>query len=88
MLQMWHSFVDGFWKGFNPPATLVKDTCLGSVVLKRGDKVRKSGGDYSFYGTVVAVFNKIGNPKAYRIVVEDSRGILLIMNPTQVEMAN
>lgn len=46
--------------------------------LKVGDRVAKTGGDYTFEGVVVAAFQKRGG--AWRYVVEDARGILLIMN--------
>jgi hypothetical protein len=41
-----------------------------------GDKVVKVGGDYTFEGTVVAVFNKLAGQE--RFVVEDDRGVLHI----------
>lgn len=42
-----------------------------------GDRVIKTDGDYTFEGTVVAVVHKLSG--AIRYVVEDDRGILLIM---------
>jgi hypothetical protein len=42
--------------------------------FKVGDKVSKVGGDYTFEGTVVAVFTKLSG--AIRLVVEDDRGVL------------
>ena len=39
-----------------------------------GDKVKKVGGDYTFEGTVVAVFQKLSGVTRY--VVEDDRGVL------------
>lgn len=42
-----------------------------------GDRVIKTDGDYTFEGTVVAVIHKLSG--AIRYVVEDDRGILLIM---------
>lgn len=48
-----------------------------------GDRVRKTGGDYTFVGTIVSLFTKRGG--ACRVVVEDGRGLLLIMNETQLE---
>jgi hypothetical protein len=44
--------------------------CLYNV----GDKVEKVGGDYTFEGTVVSVFEKLSG--AVRLVVEDDRGVL------------
>lgn len=42
--------------------------------FKVGDKVEKVGGDYTFVGTVVSVFQKLSG--AVRLVVEDDRGVL------------
>jgi hypothetical protein len=42
--------------------------------FKVGDKVEKVGGDYTFVGHVVAVFEKLSG--AIRLVVEDDRGVL------------
>lgn len=50
-----------------------------------GDHVVKRGGDYTFEGVVVAKFNKRSG--AVRVVVEDDRGLLLIMNAKQLEFA-
>jgi hypothetical protein len=59
------------------------------VDFKRGDLVCKTGGDYTFYGRVVATFHKWNKADAVRVVVEDDRGLLLIMNPKQIrESAN
>jgi len=52
--------------------------------IQRGDNVIKSSGDYIFEGKVAAVYQKIGS-KQYRLVVEDDRGLNLIMNPRQVK---
>lgn len=46
-------------------------------VFKRGDIVDKIGGDYTFTGTVVAVFTKLDGGQT-RYIVEDHRGLLLI----------
>jgi len=46
-------------------------------------RVRKTGGDYAYEGFVVASFVKLAG--AVRVVVEDERGLLLIMNPRQLE---
>lgn len=53
--------------------------------IKVGDKVQKVGGDYTFEGTVAAVFPKVKNPIAIRVVVEDDRGILHIYSPKNLE---
>ena len=43
-----------------------------------GDKVEKVGGDYTFEGIVVSVFEKLSG--AIRLVVEDDRGVLHVYN--------
>jgi hypothetical protein len=54
-----------------------------------GDRVRKTKGDYTFEGEVVAIFNKRATspfvPGPRRYVVEDDRGLLFIFNETQLE---
>jgi hypothetical protein len=53
--------------------------------LHVGLKVKKISGDYSFKGTIVSCFQKQSG--VWRVVVEDDRGLLLIMNPaTQLEV--
>ena len=47
-----------------------------------GKVVCKTGGDYEFDGVIVGVVTKLSG--AERFVVEDSRGLLLIMNASQV----
>lgn len=63
-------------------------TATGSLV-RVGDRVRKTGGDYTFEGEVIALFHKrapsILSPGPLRVIVEDDRGLLLIMNPNQLE---
>jgi hypothetical protein len=49
---------------------------MNEPIFKVGDKVSKTGGDYTFHGTVVCVFRKLSG--AIRIVAEDKRGLLLI----------
>ena len=46
-------------------------------MFKTGDLVEKVGGDYTFVGHVVAVFEKISG--AVRLVVEDDRGVLCLL---------
>ncbi len=46
--------------------------------MQVGDKVIKTGGDYTFEGTVVSVFQKLSGK--IRVVVEDDRGILHIFS--------
>lgn len=62
------------------PAPFSKD----DHVLQIGSKVIKRDGDYTFVGEVVAIFPKRSG--AMRIVVEDDRGLLLIMNGRMVEV--
>lgn len=52
--------------------------------VRVGARVAKVGGDYSFEGEIVAVFAK-RNGVAVRVVVEDDRGILMIMNERQLK---
>lgn len=48
-----------------------------------GDKIKKMGGDYNYEGTIISIFQKLSG--ATRVVVEDTRGLLLIMNEKQLE---
>lgn len=48
-----------------------------------GDQVIKNMGDYKFHGTVVSVITKLKGDLRY--VVEDGRGLLLIMSEKQIE---
>ena len=50
--------------------------------IQKGDTVIKSSGDYSFTGTVVAVFEKLSGK--VRVVVENQDGILHIFSETQL----
>jgi len=59
----------------------------GLTQLQRGDVVRKDTGDYSFVGTVVHVFFKLDD-KTIRVIVEDDRGLLLIMNLNQLKVVS
>jgi hypothetical protein len=48
-----------------------------------GEQVKKApGGDYQYEGTIVGVIRKLSG--AIRYVVEDSRGLLFIMNEKQL----
>ena len=58
---------------------------MDEKTFKVGDLVRKTGGDYSFLGVVVAIFAK-RNGTAVRVVVENGAGILHIFNPKQLSM--
>jgi hypothetical protein len=49
-----------------------------------GDIVAKIGGDYTFEGMVVAVFNKKTGQR--RLVVEDDRGLLFIFRASQLTL--
>lgn len=51
--------------------------------FKRGDKVAKVGGDYTFEGIVVAVFTKLSG--VWRYVVEDDRGVLHVYSAKNLE---
>ena len=53
-------------------------------MVNMGDRVSKTGGDYTFEGVVVSRFTKRSG--AVRIVVEDDRGLLMIMNEGQVAL--
>jgi len=53
--------------------------------IKVGDRVIKDGGDYSFVGTVVAVFTKLSG--VIRYVVEGDTGLLLIHSPKTIRRA-
>lgn len=55
--------------------------------MKIGDRVEKVTGDYTFKGTVVAVFNKL-NDGPLRVVVENEQGILHIFNPNQLNQVS
>ena len=55
-----------------------------TVEFKVGDNVAKTGGDYRFDGTVVAVFNKTTGHTRY--VVEDDRGVLHIYSNKNLMM--
>lgn len=54
--------------------------------FKVGDKVEKVGGDYSFVGVVVSVFQKLSG--AVRLVVEDDRGVLHVYSEKNLRMKN
>ena len=47
-------------------------------MYKVGDLVEKVGGDYTFVGHVVSVFEKLSG--AIRLVIEDDRGVLHVYN--------
>ena len=48
-----------------------------------GEEVVKApGGDYEYAGTIVGVIRKLSG--AIRYVIEDSRGLLFIMNERQL----
>lgn len=56
------------------------------IKLKRGYKVAKRSGDYTFFGWIVAIFKKRSGQIRY--VVEDERGLLLIMNEQQLQFVS
>jgi len=55
-----------------------------SLILLKGDKVKKVTGDYRFEGIVVARFVKLSGKVRY--VVEDDRGILHIFSEKNLEV--
>jgi|APGre2960657404_1045060.scaffolds.fasta_scaffold211464_2 hypothetical protein len=59
---------------WTPPTVMYFHSTDMDAKFKVGDKVSKVGGDYTFEGTVVAVFTKLSG--AIRLVVEDDRGVL------------
>jgi hypothetical protein len=61
-----------------------RDDKLASAAFKLGEHVDKVGGDYTFAGTVVAVFLKLGG--AIRYVVEDDRGVLHVYSEKNLEL--
>ncbi|UOF82327.1 hypothetical protein [Caudoviricetes sp.] len=56
-------------------------------MLLVGDYVSKTSGDYQFHGVVVAVFQKL-DKISWRVVVENSDGVLHIFNMKQLEKAS
>lgn len=52
--------------------------------FKTGDLVSKVGGDYTFDGTVVAVFTKLSG--SIRLVVEDDRGVLHVYSEKNLKL--
>lgn len=53
-----------------------------SVINHVGKKVKKTSGDYTFEGEIIAIIQKLSG--AIRYAVEDDRGLVLIMNEKQV----
>ena len=57
-------------------------------MIKKGSIIVKTEGDYTFEGIVVEIFHKWPMEKyvepPVRLLVQDARGLLLIMNPKQV----
>jgi hypothetical protein len=53
---------------------------------KFGDKFTKTGGDYSFKGTVVGVITKLSGE--VRVVGENKDGLLFIFNPKAIVPSN
>lgn len=51
-------------------------------MFKKGDRVYKDTGDYSFEGEIIEVLTKRNGARRY--AVEDDRGLLLIMNEKQI----
>jgi hypothetical protein len=55
---------------------------LGLGKFRRGQKVVKGGGDYTFRGVVVAAFEKLSGKVRY--VVENADGVLHIFSESQL----
>jgi hypothetical protein len=53
-------------------------------VFQLNDLVSKVGGDYTFDGTVVAVFTKLSG--VVRLVVEDDRGVLHVYSEQNLKL--
>jgi hypothetical protein len=51
-----------------------------------GDAVEKTAGDYVFEGIVAGIIYKLSG--VIRYVVEDSRGLLMIMNEKQISITH
>lgn len=52
--------------------------------MKQGDRVIKTTGDYTFEGEIRAVVTKKSG--VVRYVVEDNRGLLMIMSEAQIKL--
>lgn len=59
---------------------------MSDTQFKVNDQVSKVGGDYTFEGTVVAVFHKLSG--AIRLVVEDDRGVLHVYSEKNLKHRN
>ena len=79
-----HSFLPRRWttRGDGTFGDLTLRNVQEPVTGYKGYRVHKRGGDYEFDGEVVSVITKKSG--AVRYVVEDDRGLLLIMNESQV----
>jgi hypothetical protein len=73
---------EGFLREANLPITIPEDSQRFHV----GEYVTKFGGDYSFEGWVVAAYQKRSG--VWRYVIEDSRGMNMIMNGSQIAKAH
>lgn len=67
------------------PYTIAVPTAQFVFRFNVGDRVVKTGGDYSYSGVVVSAFQKVSG--AQRYVVEDARGLLFIFNESQLHKA-
>jgi hypothetical protein len=63
-----------------------KEAELVSPRFARGDEVIKSGGDYTYRGRI-AFFGYKLESNVLRYVVQDQRGLLMIMNEQQLRTA-
>jgi hypothetical protein len=57
---------------------------MNEAKYKVGDNVSKVGGDYTFDGVVVSVFQKSSG--VIRLVVEDDRGILHVYSEKNLKL--
>lgn len=60
------------------------DEVMPRPPFKRGEKVRKVGGDYSFTGWIVARWQKRRAPYPWRVAVENRQGLTHIFNEKQL----
>lgn len=49
-----------------------------------GDLVKKTGGDFSYRGTVVATFKKLAGIE--KVVVESKEGVLHVFSPSELTL--
>lgn len=79
---------DGVKDAAGPPklSTGFSRKIANMIELSIHDKVEKIGGDYTFVGHIVAVFQKLSGQVRY--VVEDDRGVLHIYSYKNLKLSN